>query len=77
MAPGRLLRCLVATLTVVCAASACKGDKAGDAPKVAASAADLDKQCARVGAACGDKDKHMQTITDDCKQAAKAYTDGG
>ena len=32
---------------------------------------------ARVGAACGDKDKHMQKITDECKLAAKTYTDAG
>ena len=59
----------------VCVWAACK-DK-GDGAKTQASAADLDKRCEQLGKACGDKDKHVEKIIEECKQAAKKHVENG
>jgi len=45
--------------------------------KTQASAADLDKRCEQLGNTCGDKDKHDEKITAECKQAAKEQVEKG
>ena len=65
MAVRQLLGCLA-----VCALFACKGKDAGNT-------GDLDKQCVAVAKACGDKDKHIEKITDECKAAVKKQTEKG
>lgn len=57
------------------ASTACN-DK-GDAAKTQASTVDLDKRCLQLAKVCGDKDKHVAKITDECKQAAKKQADTG
>jgi hypothetical protein len=49
----------------------CK-DKGG-----AKSVTDLDKRCEQLAKGCGDKDKHVDKIVDDCKAAAKKQVDKG
>ena len=75
MARRRLLGCLPVAAVVVCAGTACKNT--GDAPKVQASAADLDKRCEQVGKVCGDQDKHVAKIIEECQQAAKKQVANG
>ena len=65
MAARRHLGCLAAL--VFCALTACK-DKGNS---------DLEKRCAQVAKACGDKDKHVEKVTAECKQAAAKYVDKG
>jgi hypothetical protein len=69
MALRKLLGILPAAALAVCAWTGCK-DKA-DGPSSQASAADLDQRCERLGKLCGDKNKHVEKIIDECKQAAK------
>jgi hypothetical protein len=64
-----MARRLLGLLLVVCAA--CKGDSAKAPP------ADLDARCAKLAAACGDKDKHVDKIADGCKAAAKKEGEKG
>jgi hypothetical protein len=68
MALRRLLGTLPVAALAVCAWTACKG-KGG--------AADLDTRCEQLGKACGDTDKHVEKIVDECKQAAKDQVQGG
>jgi len=60
MGPRRLLGCLAIALAV-CAGAACKKNK-GTA---------LDKRCETLAKACGDEDKHITKIVEECKQAAQ------
>jgi hypothetical protein len=60
------LRRHLAVAALVLAATACK-----DKDKAATPSADFDKRCERLGKVCGDQDKHIQKVTDECKQAAK------
>lgn len=60
---GRLLGGL--TVAALLAFAACKDDK----PK-AASAVDMTSRCEQLARTCGDKDKHIAKIADECKQAA-------
>jgi hypothetical protein len=71
----RLLGCLPVAALVVCMGAACR-DK-GDGAATQASAADLDKRCEQLGKACGDKDKHVEKIIEECKQAAKKHVENG
>jgi hypothetical protein len=75
MALRRLLGCLPVAALAMCAWTACK-DK-GDVARTQASAADLDKRCERLGTVCGDKDKHIEKIIEECKQAAKKQVESG
>lgn len=75
MALRRLLGCLPVAALAVCASTACK-DK-GDVAKTQASAADLDQRCMQLGKVCGDKEKHVEKIISECKQAAKKQVDSG
>lgn len=38
---------------------------------------DLEAHCEQLAKSCGDNDKHIATILDDCKQAAKPQADKG
>lgn len=53
------------------ASAGCK-DKGGDS-----ASADLDARCATMAKACGDKDKHVTKITEECKAVAKKHSDKG
>lgn len=66
MARRRLFGCLPIVALVACAWTGCK-DKA-DVAKT--EAAELDKRCDQLARACGDKDKHIEKIIEECKQAA-------
>jgi hypothetical protein len=63
MARRYLLGCVLA----VCALAACK-DK-GDETKTGSGPLSVDQRCERLGKLCGDKDKHVQKLIDECKQA--------
>lgn len=72
----------MATLAL-CSGIACK-DKGHDAteavtvaPATTASAASLDAQCARLGKSCGDTDKHVEKIVDECRKVAKTQVEKG
>lgn len=54
----------------MCALTACKGK--GDA-----KTAELDKRCEQLAKACGDKDKHIEKLVGECKEAAKKQVEGG
>lgn len=75
MALRRLLGCLPVAALALCALTACK-DKGG-VTKTQATAADLDQRCEQVGKACGDKDKHVEKIVEQCKQVAKTQVENG
>ena len=61
----------------VCAWTGCN-DKTDEAQaKAKASAVDLDTRCERFAKICGDKNKHVEKITDECKQAAKQQVEKG
>jgi hypothetical protein len=75
MALRRLLGCLPVAALVVCAWTACK-DKA-DVAKTQPSATDLNGLCDRLGKLCGDSDKHVEKIIEECKQAAKKHVEKG
>jgi hypothetical protein len=68
MAARRLLACLVVLATW----TACKGK---DNP--AQPSAGLDARCDKLATACGDNDKHIAKIVEECKQAAKKQNDKG
>jgi len=78
MAPRRLLGCLAVAALAVCTWTGCK-DKAdkGEVAKAPVTPADLDERCVLMAKACGDKDKHIEKITQDCKQAAKKQVEKG
>jgi hypothetical protein len=75
MALRRLRGCLLVAALAVCAGTACK-DK-GDVAKTKATAAALDERCTRLGTVCGDKDKHIEKIGEECKLAAKKQVEKG
>ena len=58
------------TLLVLCFAIGCGKEKA-------AKPVDLASHCETMAMACGDKDKHIQKITAECKEAVKPMTDKG
>lgn len=63
-----------------CAWTGCKDDK--DKDKGAATggtqtSADLMTRCDQLGKACGDNDKHVQKIVEQCKLAAKEQVASG
>jgi len=57
-------RLLFVTAVALCACSKGKDDKAK------APATSLDAKCEALATVCGDTDKHIQKILDECKQAA-------
>jgi hypothetical protein len=70
-------------LTLV-AWSACKDDAPTTDPSSSQSAspssvatADLDKRCLQLAKICGDQDKHVEKIVDECKQLARVQLDKG
>src|SRR5262245_5425560 len=71
MAFRTLLGCLPVAALVVCAVTACKGK--GEAAKTS----NLDKRCDQLGKVCGDKDKHIEKIVEECRQAAKKQVESG
>jgi hypothetical protein len=75
MSPRWILVCAALAL---CMWTACKGDKSekGDTGKTPASG-DLVPRCDQLAKACGDSDKHVQTIASECKEAAKEQVASG
>jgi hypothetical protein len=74
MAPGRLLGCVSLAALALCAGTGCKDKeekKGGDSTGGTGTSADLMTRCDQLGKACGDSDKHVQTIAEECKVAAK------
>jgi len=61
----------MAGLFVCAVAFAVIGCKGKDDAKTQANTAALDKQCEEIAKACGDSPKHVEKITDECKQAAQ------
>lgn len=61
---------------VVCAWTGCGKDKA-DKGKTQAGSADIGTRCEELGKACGDSDKHVQKIVEECKEAAKEQVVSG
>jgi hypothetical protein len=55
----------------ICALIACKGN--GDAGKPV----DLAKRCEQLAKTCGDNDKHVAKIVEECTQAAKTQAEKG
>jgi hypothetical protein len=53
----------------------CKGKE--EVTITPSTAADLEKRCARIGAACGDQQKHSDKIIDECKTLAKKQVENG
>jgi len=70
MALRNLLGCLTVASALFVAAG-CK-DKAKTGP-----AADLEKKCGELAKACGDSDKHVEKVSDECKQVAKTQVENG
>lgn len=58
----------------LCAWAGCKDS--GDTGKTQTSA-DLMTRCEQLAKACGDTDKHVQKIVDECKQAAEVQAANG
>jgi hypothetical protein len=77
MVRRRLLGCLAIAALAVGSWTGCKDKDKGDAAKTQASAADLDAKCQHLAVACGDKDKHAEKITEECKLAAKQQVEKG
>ena len=74
-----LLGCVPVAALVVCVWTGCgkdKGDKGGEG-KTPASSSDLVTRCEQLGKACGDSDKHVQKIVEECKEAAKEQVVSG
>jgi hypothetical protein len=76
----RRLGWIAIAVLVVCAGVGCgkgkdkdKGDKGGGE----ASSANLMTRCEQLGKACGDSDKHVQKIVEECKEAAKEQVASG
>lgn len=61
--------------------TACKGKDADKAaapvPASAPTAADLDAKCDLLAKTCGDTDKHVEKIVEECRQAAKTQVAKG
>src|SRR5689334_9326758 len=73
MAPTTWLP-VVACVLLGCGGS--KDDKPAGDPQTAGSA-DADKQCVQLAKLCGDKEKHVDKIVEECKFAAKNYATKG
>ena len=66
-------------------AGACKGkdkdtDKArtvANPPAMALTAADLDARCDVLAKTCGDQDKHVEKIVEECRKVAKKQVEKG
>ena len=74
MALRRLLGCLPVAALAVCALTACNDKKGAGAQ---GPTADLDKRCESLAKACGDKEKHVDKMLDQCKKVAKTQVDNG
>lgn len=72
MALRRLFGCLPVAAVLLFAPSGCK-DKDDAAKK--ASAPDPDKRCLQLAKVCGEKEKHVTKIDEECRVATKARTD--
>lgn len=70
MALRPLLGCLA--FAVLATTAACGKDK-----KEQAAAADLEARCALLAKACGEKDKHVERITEECKGNSKPPSEKG
>lgn len=74
MARRQLLGCLPVVLAVF-AWTACKDNV--DEPGAKTAAVDLDKRCVQLAKICGDKGKHVEKITEECKLAAQKQIANG
>ena len=59
----------------IAAWTACKEDANKPADNAPPAAANLDARCERLAKACGDKPKHLDKITAECKQATVKQLD--
>ena len=75
MAPGRLLGCVLLAALAFCVGTGCKDKEekkgGGDSTGATGTSTDLMTRCDQLGKACGDSDKHVQKIAEECKLAAK------
>lgn len=65
----RLLGRVPVAVLALCAWTACKDQDKADIAATKTSTADLDKRCVQLAKVCGDKAKHVEKITAECKQA--------
>lgn len=72
MAARTFIEWLPVAALVVFAGTACKDD--GGA---ATGGVDVPKRCAQLAKACGDKDKHIEKIVEECKVSTGKYIDKG
>ncbi len=74
----RLLGWVPVAALVVCAGVGCgKGKDKDKGDKGQTSSADLMTRCEELGKTCGDSDKHVQKIVEECKEAAKEQVASG
>jgi hypothetical protein len=74
MAFGNRLGCLALWVLIACG----KGDTGDPATTQAEGpTVDLDKRCVQLAKICGDKGKHVDKITADCKQTGKKQLEKG
>jgi hypothetical protein len=66
------LRRHVGVVVAVLALAACKSKGTSQG-----SATDLDQACEKLAKACGDSDKHVAKIVDECRAAAKPQAEKG
>jgi hypothetical protein len=69
MARRTFLGWLPVAALALCVWTGCK-DKPDEAKPAAAGTVDLEKRCVQLAKICGDKDKHVEKIVQECKQAA-------
>lgn len=69
----KLLEYVLVAAVAVCTWTTCTRDAA----KTEATAAGLAKRCEQLGKACGNSDKHVDKIIEDCKGSAKQQVKKG
>ena len=74
MAAPRLLGWIPAAALAVCAWTACNDKGASPMPMDNLA---LGKRCEQLAKACGDSDKHIQKIAEECKRAAEKEARSG
>ena len=76
MTRRRLLGWVSVAALFVCAWTGCGKDKA-EKGKSPTGIADIGTRCEELARACGDSDKHVQKIVEECKEAAKEQVVSG
>jgi hypothetical protein len=77
MKGGRALGCAPAVALVMCVWTGCGKDKDKGGTTEGGGGGDIVSRCDELGKACGDSDKHVQTIVAECKEAAKEQVVSG